>query len=352
MLNSLQSDPTDPITEQAGIIFVTGASRSGTTMLSRVLGNHSRIIGLNELHYFGDLCDVSNSLESLDRRAVERLAATLFARQARGIWGKPPSESDFQLASSLAENLRPDEYTAAGVFSAVLGRFAAQAGKEIACEQTPRNIFYAQKLLAAYPNAYVVHMMRDPRAVLASQKNRWQMRRLGGRNVPLGEVIRSWFNYHPVTMCRLWIGSSEAALRLKEHPRFMILRFEDVLSEPEYNVRELCAFLRLDFEQDMLSVPQWGSSNISHSEDKKGMSKEMLDKWVDILSEGEITICEYMTRAYMKQFSYAPIGTGKLFAASLLSALLWYPIHVAGALLTNPRRVWIQLKAVFQVATR
>jgi hypothetical protein len=36
------------------MVFVTGASRSGTTMLSRVLGNHSQVLGLNGC-CFGDL---------------------------------------------------------------------------------------------------------------------------------------------------------------------------------------------------------------------------------------------------------------------------------------------------------
>ena len=40
------------------LVFIVGASRSGTTMLNRILGNHRAVAGLNELHYFGELCEV------------------------------------------------------------------------------------------------------------------------------------------------------------------------------------------------------------------------------------------------------------------------------------------------------
>ena len=34
-------------------IFVVGSSRSGTTMMGRILGNHKDIFTFNELHFFG-----------------------------------------------------------------------------------------------------------------------------------------------------------------------------------------------------------------------------------------------------------------------------------------------------------
>ena len=69
--------------------------------------------------------------------------------------------------------------------------------------------------------------------MLASQKNSWKMRLLGAKRVPVSEMIRSWVNYHPVTMARLWNGATEAALRLRGHDRVMLLRFEDLIADAE-----------------------------------------------------------------------------------------------------------------------
>lgn len=336
------------MSSQTDIVFVTGASRSGTTMLSRVLGNHSRILGLNELHYFGDLWDPAGGFGRIEKSRLESLAAALFARQAQGVWGQGPTESDFQRAEKLVEQLQPEQCTAAGVFAEALGQLSTEAGKEMTCEQTPRNIFYAQRILDAFPNARVIHMIRDPRAVLASQKNRWRLRRLGGKHIPLSEAIRTWFNYHPVTMCRLWVNASEAALRLLEHPRFMILRFEDLVEDPERYVRKLCDFVGVKFEPDMLVVPQWGSSNVPRRLEKQGISTEMLHQWEEVLTDGEVLVTEIMTRPLMGRFSYKPNSTSERRFMTLFSYMLRYPVHLAGVVLTNPRRAWIQLKAMLQ----
>ena len=39
------------------MLFITGASRSGTTLMSFILRNHADIVGLNELQYFGEFWD-------------------------------------------------------------------------------------------------------------------------------------------------------------------------------------------------------------------------------------------------------------------------------------------------------
>ena len=46
-------------------------------------------------------------------------------------------------------------------------------------------------------------------------------------------MIRNWVNYHPVTMAKLWIGATDAALRLRGHDRVMLLRFEDLIADAE-----------------------------------------------------------------------------------------------------------------------
>lgn len=67
------------------IIFIVGASRSGTTMLNRVLGNHPRVAGLNELHYFGDLWSVDDGASRLELATLERIAAELLRRIKRSL---------------------------------------------------------------------------------------------------------------------------------------------------------------------------------------------------------------------------------------------------------------------------
>lgn len=333
------------------IVFVTGASRSGTTMLSRILGNHAQILGLRELHYFGDLCDPT-AVGRLDIRALTSLAANIFSRQARDVWGPDPTELELSKARELCESLAPEQRTGYGVFAAALACLATDAGKSIVCEQTPRNVFYARSILANLPGAAFVHVVRDPRAVLASQKNRWKMRLLGAKRVPLHETIRTWVNYHPVTMAKLWTNATDAALRLRGHHRVMLTRFEDLIADPEVYIREICDFLDVPFQPAMSLVPKWGSSNFKHDTDKKGLSKDVLDQWESVLSDGEMEIVEHMAGDLMSRFSYEPRSMGRGNTRAMLPHRLTYPLHLVGVALANPRRALIQARAMLQSSRR
>jgi len=336
------------MTEAQPLFFVTGASRSGTTLTCRILGNHSRVLATNELQFFGEFCEIDSCDDVTDMESLVAMAAMLLARQARAMWVKAPLPEEVSQARTLVNALPADAKTPASVFLAVTTALSASAGKSIPCEQTPRNIFYASKLLDLYSKAIIVHVLRDPRAVLASQKNRWRLRKLGGSNVPRSEVIRLWFNYHPFTMSHLWNRATEAAVALESHPRVRLIRFEDLVANPELTVRALCDSLGLDFEIGMLDVPLWGSSNVLHKSDGAGISTATLHKWQEVLSPGEVAISEKLTADHLQRFSYEPVTNGKAGVLASLAFLLKYPLHVLGALLTKPDRFIIQLKALLR----
>jgi hypothetical protein len=331
----------------APLLFVTGASRSGTTMLARMLGSHSAIMAFNEMHYFGAECDPYANDREVSALKLTDLAATLLVRQTRGLWGGRPSDVEHAWAEQLVHDLSGHERTPAGLFAAVLRRLADDAGKSIACEQTPRNIFYAKQLLDLYPNAHIIHIVRDPRAVLASQKNRWQLKRLGAHHLPLSEMIRNRVNYHPYTMGKLWAKATDEALALAGHPRFLMVRFEDLAADAKGSASRLCSFLGLQFEPGMLDIPRWGSSNLASSE-QTGVSSEVVNKWRESLSRGELRICERTTQRQMQRLGYTPEFLGPENAVSSLPSLIAYPLHVVGVVALNPVRAWIHVKALFR----
>lgn len=334
------------VAESTPLVFVTGASRSGTTMLARMLGAHSAILTFNELHYFGSLWDPRDRQRELSGRDLSELAALLLARHNHGLWGAPPTDVERSWGRRLVREMPNDQCTPAGLFDAFSRRLADDAGKTFACEQTPRNIFYARELLELYPNARIVHIVRDPRAVLASQKNRWRLRRLGAHHLPISEMLRNRVNYHPLTMGKLWLRATEEANQLRDHPRFTIVRFEDMATDSQEGARHLCAFLGLEFERNMLEIPRWGSSNVEHTNDSQGVSAEVVNQWRNTLSRGEALVCEKIASPMMQRFGYSPEYLGRHGFPVTLPSLLSYPLHVAGVVAMNPGRAWIQVRAM------
>lgn len=334
-----------PVESARTTLFVTGASRSGTTLVSRILGGHDRILRLRELHYFGEIWDVAQSGRALDAKTVASYAAVLHTRQANGIYhAGRPEEVDLRFGRTLSEELRDPDGLA--VFLAATRRLAMLAGKQIACEQTPRNIFYGRRLLELDEGIRMIQMLRDPRAVAASQKNRWRRRKLSVRGVPFSEALRTWSNYHSSTMARLWLKAAKCGEPLRSHPRFMTLRYEDLVTEPESAVRRLCEFAGVEFNPTMLDVPVVGSS---HEQElgRRGISAHGIDAWRKVLTPCETRLIEDTCGETMQSHGYA-LSNPVCSSFDELNCRFRYLIHLTAAAMVNPRRSWIQARAILK----
>ena len=89
MVSSMSATANDQ-----SFIFITGASRSGTTMLSRIIGNAPDVLPLNELHFFGGLVPAEHSSESLGGERAAYVVAMTLARHARDFWVKEPTDQE------------------------------------------------------------------------------------------------------------------------------------------------------------------------------------------------------------------------------------------------------------------
>ena len=336
---------SDEASKQA-FIFVTGASRSGTTMLSRVLGNADAVLPLNELHFFGGLVPVEESSTPMASERASKVVAMTLARVARDIWVKEPTDQEWMSARRIVAELADEDVTGNELFARTMADVLRDSSAIRVCEQTPRNIYYARHLLSAYPNAKVVHVVRDPRAVLASQKDRYKIRKLGGKNVPVSEVIRLWLNYHPFSMMKLWRSATQEAQSLQGEERFQVVRYEDLIGDPQATLKTVCAKLDLEFKDEMMNVPHWGSSTVAHTA-SAGLSSASIDKWQSVLNGAEIAYCEARSIPERESFGYADSSSSKSKLFGYLGMTLRLPIHVLGAVLANPGRVLTILRAIF-----
>ena len=333
--------------EKKRIIFISGASRSGTTMINTVLGRHSIIYGLQELHFFGDVWNLKNDL--LSSTELEHMAAKLYARQKRSIWNSQLSKKDYESAKILVQKIDKKKYTGSELFCKFVQEVADKFCKKMVSEHTPRNIFYAKSLLELYSEAKVVHIIRDPRAVLSSQKNRWKMKSHGSKNMPWREVVRVWVNYNPFTISKLWKETIKVASEIEGHLRFKLIRFEDVVTNPRKEIQSLCKFIGIDYEENMINVQHVSSSHLKYKH-RTGIIKDNIDIWKDTLTIGEIAISEWMTKAFMQKNNYKSYQYTKSPLLSIIKQIACYPLHLFGMIIINPNRIWIHIKAILRHA--
>ena len=311
--------------------------------MGRILGAHSRVFTFQELHFFEELWSPCTAAAPLDEARGRELLAKLLSRQHRGyLSGDRPEEFESD-ARRLLATVPTAERTPPELFRRFLESGAAQAGKELACDQTPRNVYYLRELLELYPDCRVVAMTRDPRSVLLSQKNKWKRRSLGATNIPRREAVRSWVNYHPFTITKLWRASTRHALNLASDPRVHLVRFEELVRAPEPIVREVCAHVGLAFEPAMLDVPRVGSSirpdAALHSDAGRGIDPARAAGFrAGGLTRSELLLCQRAAGDAMARLHYEPEpGRPSILASLCYGALL--PIKTGCALLLNLRRM-------------
>lgn len=323
-------------------IFIVGNSRSGTTLMGSILGLNPNVFTFEELHFFGTLWSQGDRHKILNTQEAEALAAKLLAIQDEDVISHKDPKLFAAEAKTVVAQTQQKSYTATDILATFLIYTANKNNKNIPCEQTPRNVLYIAELLELYPGCHIINMVRDPRDVLLSQKYKWKIRFLGASNIPYREAIRSWTNYHAVTISKLWNVAINSAEKQKKSDRLMTVRFEDLITQPEQIIRQVCQFTGVQFAPEMLQVSQSEGGVSSHKKiapGQKGIDASATGKWKKGgLTKTEIYLCQQMTQENMNRHNYTiePIKANPL---RVVLSWLFLPIKLALAVIFNLQRM-------------
>lgn len=319
-------------------VFVVGNSRSGTTMMGRILGRHPSVKMFRELHFFEELWSPDDGPGDWDEAAAVRLAATLTSIEREGYMAERNPQAWLAEGERIVAALPAGAHGPGDVYRAFLKAELRIAGKQVACEQTPRNLFYLQQIFELFPDAVVVEMVRDPRDVMVSKKYKWKRLFLGDTKRPVRAALLSWANYHPLITPRLWAAAVRAGGDSEGRRNVLRVRFEDFLREPEATVRSVCGRLGVEFHADMLDVEQTGSSSAADSS-ATGVRQDAAGRWQrGALNSTEIATCQRIAAAEMAALDY-PLVRARRNPLRLLGYYALVPIKLAAALVLNLGRL-------------
>ena len=172
-------------------IFIVGVPRSGTTMMRALLETSERIAIARENHFMGHILGRRGARhffrragDLADDATVREIVDMIYSGEYERLAGwRRPSPYWFWLKDNVAREelerrLIEAERSERGMFAAFMRVYADSHGKAIMGEKTPTHLAYVDELLGWFPNARVLHMLRDPRAVYVSDRYR---RRSKGR---------------------------------------------------------------------------------------------------------------------------------------------------------------------------
>jgi hypothetical protein len=308
--------------------------------LGHILGVHSRVFMFKELHFFERLWTGRDRNRQLTYHGAVGLAARLLSIERDGILFQGDHRRLLVEGEEIVLAVLAKAPTAADVFREFLRYEAARHGKDIPCDQTPRNVYYVGDILDLYPEARIVLMIRDPRDVLASQKHKWRMRFKGLNRDPIYEALRLKINYHPVTTSLLWRAAVDSGDKWANHPQVHSVRFEDVIADSAMAVRQICDFIGIPFEPLMLNIPQVNSSYVGTSSIPSGIAGDATGRWRrGGLTRTEVYLCESVARRQMSRHGYAAAAAARPPRASVALSLVMMPIKALVALVLNLSKI-------------
>ncbi|MES9874999.1 MAG: sulfotransferase [Candidatus Sedimenticola sp. 6PFRAG7] len=315
-------------------IFIVGNSRSGTTLMSKILGRNPEIHSLKEIHFFEQMWNPADPKTHLDRPATVKLTATLLghAREGRELHQSPDKylKEAGQIIASLKES---PMHSPPEIYKVFLEYEARHNDKSIPCEQTPRYIFYLKEILELFPDARIIVMLRDPRDILLSQKNKWRSYTRGNKVNQLCALLRVWMNYHPILLSQMWKRAMSEALHFRDDPRVKFIHFENLVSVPEQVAREICDFAGIAFQNNMLEVAG-SESPLARQEKTTGISTTPIGRWRKQLPEVDTYWCNRIAGQHMNVLNYKTENSLANPIAIAWSAAI-FPVKASLALILN-----------------
>jgi hypothetical protein len=304
-------------------IFVVGYMHSGTTLLQNALARHSSVFSTRgETKYFDFLPmtaaryrDLSKdgTLRDLIRFTVELVySGYILNAHAQKLHAAPDIADEEVTAICRALSVR--DYPQ--VFAGVMDHLAARSGKLRWLEKTPTHIFSIDRIARGIPEARFVEIVRDPRDVLSSKKTRretvWTTKRYD-------EKQRAWKNlekaYDPLWDALSWKSAVEAGIAAgrKYRASYYRMRYEDLVADPEGEIRRLCAFLEMKFEAGMLDVPSGQPAAAEAMETRgRGVAKDSIARWRQVMSGPELGLIQAITAREMRILRYERTSVGWL----------------------------------------
>ena len=289
-------------------VFIVGVGRSGTTLLRLMLHNHPRIAIPYESHFltkyhaklaeYGDLSDSENA---------RRLVRDILDEPNLKMW-----DHDFEADRVLGA---VKEWSFPGITNAIYSDYAAKRGKERWGDKSAY-LGRIDIINEVFPTAQFIHIVRDGRDVANSVMK-----------LPWGptDILRAadWWNEHSKLGRRM--GSILGPKRYAE------VRYEDLVENPEKELRRLCTFLGEEYSDEMPSY--YKKSDEVIPEEKKAQHYK-IDKppdpsrcysWKREMHQCDVLLFNQRAAQMLGEFGYErpKVEVGRVRLGLRLFKILW-----------------------------
>ncbi len=195
-------------------IFIGGMFKSGTSLLRAMIGNHTMVASGLETYWFQLDWQHLQANENRDRlRTIGEF---------------------YELNTESLQKMTEKCASAEAFLSRLMDYWATKNSKPRWAEKTPGNILHIDRINAFWPDASIVHIIRDPRDIFISLRD-------AGKWDSIDSFMSRWSAV---------FGSIERFRQnhLLERADYHEVRYEQLVSNPEEFMHALCQAIGLPFE--------------------------------------------------------------------------------------------------------
>lgn len=290
--------------------FVVGLPRTGTKLIVDILhqspdgqfrlspenfylGHFIRRGVRHQLSGFGDLQSNAN---------VEILIDAMFSGRFRGTYWERLGTGDLGISRErLSRLVLSSDRSQRSIYEAMMIAYPDISTETIVGDKNPGHLYHVPKLLEWFPQAKIIHMLRDPRAILVSE---WRKR------AAQGTTGSFWREPHTVAIVLHVTITWLHAVRLhakyaRDYPQnYFLLKFENLVSDSEKSVRELCAFLDISLDLESVLPRQYDSSLAQGVSRSGGFDAGTLTRWKDHIRPWMNEWVLFFGKEQMSRFGY------------------------------------------------
>jgi sulfotransferase family protein len=283
-------------------VFVLGCPRSGTTLLQLMLHSHHRIAIPPETRFVLTCYEARNGFGDLRVEANRRaLAGAITGKRATLFY-------DLGLdAAEVTGEIVAGPPTLGSALGTVFRAYARRFGKPRWGDKRPGYYAYIPALLRLFPDAQIVHLIRDGRDCVASLKS------------------MPWFKQDIYAAISTWLEATAACRRAARRlpaGSYTELRYEELVADPAAHMAALCEFLGEEYDPAMtqprtaaeIAIPK---RKTWHADTREDVSTARSGTWQDRLEPWEAALCEAVMGRRLRELGYELSGTPRPRAGQL-----------------------------------
>lgn len=294
-----------------GPVFIVGAPRSGTTLLQYMLRSHPALsLPTGESHFFiplyrnaaafGDLSRLRNVrrvFEAMETQSAEFLHTDLHGLRFDG---------DELAREAVAQG----RGTMRDIISGLFEKNAAGEGKPRWGDKTPYYVLHIPKLLEWWPDAQIIHIIRDGRDVALSMFAR-------------KHDFRAYNVYHAAKLWEQYVETGHELGQAVPPGQYLELRYEDMIGDQRAALQRICSFLGEAYSDDLLEYKKSGEAGKTPLL-QRPVKKDNQGKWKQAMTPWQIRVYESAAGRALERFGYALTTRGKRLPLPLRAFYRWH----------------------------